>query len=150
MRFWKQMRTEWKRWDSYAVKFHDDVIKWQHFPRHWPFVWEIHRSPVNSPHKGQWRQALMFSFICAWINGCVNNKEASNLIRHRANYNAIVKWWSIAVLLFVRIKQIPEFMRLYTETGSNRPCWISQMQMNEILDVGSKCLIFCAYFGIMK
>ena len=24
-----------------------------------------HRSPVNSPHKGQWRGALMFSLICA-------------------------------------------------------------------------------------
>ena len=23
----------------------------------------------NSPHKGQWRGALMFSLICAWING---------------------------------------------------------------------------------
>ena len=44
---------------------HDDVIKWKHFPRYWPFVWGIHRSPVNSPHKGQWRGALMFSLICA-------------------------------------------------------------------------------------
>ena len=32
---------------------HDDVIKWKHFPRYWPIVWGIHRSPVNSPHKGQ-------------------------------------------------------------------------------------------------
>ena len=23
---------------------HDDVIKWKHFPRYWPFVWGIHRS----------------------------------------------------------------------------------------------------------
>ena len=23
---------------------HDDVIKWKHFPRYWPFVREIHRS----------------------------------------------------------------------------------------------------------
>ena len=46
--------------------FHDDVIKWKHFPRCWPFVRGIHRSsPVNSPHKGQWRGALMFSLICA-------------------------------------------------------------------------------------
>ena len=28
-----------------------------------------HRSPVNSPHKGQWREILMFSLICTWING---------------------------------------------------------------------------------
>ena len=47
---------------------HDDVIKWKHFPRYWPFVRRIHRSPVNSPHKGQWRRTLMFSLICVWIN----------------------------------------------------------------------------------
>ena len=32
---------------------HDDVIKWKHFPRHWPFVRGTHRSPVDSPLKGQ-------------------------------------------------------------------------------------------------
>ena len=46
------------------------------FPRYWPFVRGIHRSPVNSPHKGQWRGALMFSLICACINGWVNNWDA--------------------------------------------------------------------------
>ena len=46
-------------------QFHDDVIKWKHFPRYWPFVMGIHRSPVNSSHKDQWRGALMFSLICA-------------------------------------------------------------------------------------
>ena len=34
-----------------------------------PFVRGIHRSPVNSHHKGQWWGALMFSFICAWQLG---------------------------------------------------------------------------------
>ena len=48
---------------------HDDVIKWKHFPRSWSFVRGIHRSPVNSTHKGQWRGALMLSLICARING---------------------------------------------------------------------------------
>ena len=42
---------------------HDDIIKWKYFPRYWPFVRGIHRSPVNSPHKGQWRGAMMFSLI---------------------------------------------------------------------------------------
>ena len=55
--------------------YHDDVIKWKHFPRYWPFVRGINRSLVNSPHKGQWHGALMFSFICAWINDWVNNRE---------------------------------------------------------------------------
>ena len=44
---------------------HDDVIKWDHFPCYWPFVRGTHRSQVDSPHKGQWRGALMFSLICA-------------------------------------------------------------------------------------
>ena len=50
----------------------------------------IHRSPVNSPHKGQWRGALMFSLICVWMNGWVNNREAGELRRYRAHYDVIV------------------------------------------------------------
>ena len=69
---------------------HDDVIKWKHFPRYWPFVRGIHRSPVNSPHKGQWRGALMCSLICAWINGWVNNRAAGDMRRHCAHYYVIV------------------------------------------------------------
>ena len=75
---------------SWKSDTHQDVIKWKHFPRYWSFVRGIHRSPVNSPHKGQWRGALMFSLICAWINGWVNNREASDLRRHRAHYDVIV------------------------------------------------------------
>ena len=41
--------------------------------------------PVNSPHKGQWRGNLMFSLICVWINGWVNNREAG--------------WGAIAVIM---------------------------------------------------
>ena len=69
---------------------HDDVIKWKHFPRYWPFVRGIHRSPVNSPHKGQWRLALMFSMICGWINDWVNNREAGDLRRHPVHYDVAV------------------------------------------------------------
>ena len=69
---------------------HDDVIKWKHFPRYWPFVLGIYRSPVNSLHKGQWRRALMFSLICVWINGWVNNREAGDLRRYRAHYGVSV------------------------------------------------------------
>ena len=69
---------------------HDDVIKWKHFPCYWTFVRGIHRSPVNSPHKGQWRGPLMFSLTYAWINGWVNNHEAGHLRRHRAHYDVIV------------------------------------------------------------
>ena len=69
---------------------HDDVIKWKHFPRNWPFVQGIHRSPVNSPHKGQWRGALIFSLICVWINDWVDNREAGDLRRYRTHSDVIV------------------------------------------------------------
>ena len=82
---------EWHDIDHVTLSFmHDDVIKWKHFPRHWPFVRGIHWSPVNSPHKGQWRGALIFSLICSWINGWVNNGEASDLTRHGTHYDVIV------------------------------------------------------------
>ena len=58
-----------------------------HFPRYWPFVWGIHRSLLNSPHKGQWRGALMVSLICAaWTDGCVNTRDAGDLWRYRVHY----------------------------------------------------------------
>ena len=69
---------------------HDDVIKWKHFRRNWPFVRGIHRSPVNSPYKGQWRRALMFSLIYARINGWVNNRGAGDLRRHPDHYDVNV------------------------------------------------------------
>ena len=68
----------------------DDVIKWKHFPRYWPFVWGVHWSPVNSPHKGQWRGALLFSLICARINVWVNNRETGDLRRHRTHYDVTI------------------------------------------------------------
>ena len=69
---------------------HDDVIKWKHFPGYWPFVWGIHRWPVNSPHKGQWRKTLMFSLICAWTNAWINTRDAGYSRRHQAHYDVAV------------------------------------------------------------
>ena len=57
------------------------------FPRYWPFKQGIHRSPVNSLHKGQWRGAFMFSLR---IDGWVDTREAGDLRRHHAHYDVIV------------------------------------------------------------
>ena len=51
------------------------------------------RSPVNFPHKGQWRGALTFSLICAWTNGSANYRDAGDLRRHQANYDVTVMIW---------------------------------------------------------
>ena len=73
-----------------ASGFYDDVIKCSHFPRYWPFVRGIHRSPVNSPHKGQWRGALMYSLICTWTKVWANNRVADYLNCHRAHHGVTV------------------------------------------------------------
>ena len=56
--------------------------------RYWSFVRGNHRSPLNSPHKGQWSGALMFSFISAWTNGWVNNRDPGDL-RHDHAYHDV-------------------------------------------------------------
>ena len=50
----------------------------------------IRRWPANSPHKGQWCGALMFSLICAWINDWVNSGLAGDLRRYRTHYDVTV------------------------------------------------------------
>ena len=96
--------TQSKAWSGVQVRVfgHDDVIKWNHFPGYWPFVRGIHRSPVNSPHNGQWRGALIFFLINAWINNWVNDREAANLRCHRAHYDATVMdaWRSANMMIF--------------------------------------------------
>ena len=109
--------------------WHDDVIKWKHFQRYWPFVRGIHRSPVNSPHKGQWRGALIFSLICVWINGWVNNSEAGDLRHHRAHYDVIVM--NFASLLFKQNCEPVSWKKPHIYFKSNipdnkvyeAPCW---------------------------
>ena len=62
--------------NCYGKTFHRNDTKitaWRRhqmetFPRCWSFVGGNHRSAVNSPHKGQWRGALMLTLICVWIN----------------------------------------------------------------------------------
>ena len=71
----------------------------------------IHWSPVNSPHKGQWRRALIFSLICIWINGWVNNREAGDLRCYRAHYDVIVM--SIPCHVFVSVNQVASMKPFY-------------------------------------
>ena len=98
---------------------HDDVIKWKHFPRYWPFVREIHWSPVNSFHKGKRRGALMFSLICAWTNGWANNREAGNLRRHSAVYDVTLMFGNtfaniMPCVLFLYFSMIFIYIQIYS------------------------------------
>ena len=98
----------WLYLGLYFVPFHDDVIKWIHFPRYWPFVRGIYRSPVKSPHNGQWRGDLIFSLGCAWINGWIKNREAGDLRRHRAHYDVILMYHAMIMKIRVRCFNQPK------------------------------------------
>ena len=49
-----------------------------------------HLSLVDSPYKGQWCAALMFSLIWPWTNGWANNRDAGDLRCHHAHCDITV------------------------------------------------------------
>ena len=58
----------------FILNKYDDVSKWKHCPRYWPFVQGIHRGPVNSPHK--W--SVMRSFH-VFFDLCLNKRLSKQL-----------------------------------------------------------------------
>ena len=80
------------RWDAKTLTLCQCVAWWHQMETFSALlalcVWNL-PVPVNSPNKGQWRGALMFSFISAWIHGWVSNREAGDLRHRRAHYDAI-------------------------------------------------------------
>ena len=106
-----------------------------------------HQSPVNSPHKGQWRRALMFSLICTWTNGWANNRNAGDLRRHRVHYD-------VTVMLERHVCTILEMVgQKWAPTCdcdiSNRPVANPTMHLSHILQCTfskQKCVHICAHF----
>ena len=88
-----------------CVCVHDNVITWKHFPRYWPYVRGIHRSPVKSPLKGQWRGALMLQLICAWTKGWVNSREPGDLRCYCAHYD-------VTLMVFSRPDWLKQTLRM--------------------------------------
>ena len=108
---------------------HDDVIKWEHFPRYWPFVQIIHRSLVNFPDKSKWRRALMFSLILAWINCWVNNGEACDLRRHRAHYGIIAMNQHASKWVFLS-RSVSPSQSIGNSTACSKACWGKKQRMH--------------------
>ena len=79
--------------------------------------------PVNSPHKGQWRRALMFSLIWAWINDWVNNHEAGDLRRHRGHYAVNVMPLKLVWTGFVWFLSLPIDPNWYTINTKTNFTW---------------------------
>ena len=55
---------------------HHYVIKWNHFPRYWPFV----REPTGD----HWQRLVteLWCLMCAWKNGWANSLDAGDLRHH--------------------------------------------------------------------
>ena len=62
--------------------------------------------PVDSTHKGQWRGALMFSLICAWTSGWVNNCEAADSRRYNAHYDVTAMHPTTSAIIAIRWRNI--------------------------------------------
>ena len=54
-----------------------------------------HSINVRRNAVAQISKSLMFSLICAWTNGWVNNRDAGHLRRHRAHYDVIIMKYPI-------------------------------------------------------
>ena len=97
----------WPAWLSPFTGLHGSVyllacmarsIYWPAWWLNWMEIFSVQlalsagNSPalVNSPHKGQWRWALMLSLICVCINGWVNNREAGDLRPRCGHYDVNV------------------------------------------------------------
>ena len=108
----------------------DDVIKWKHFLRYWPFVQRIYRSPVNFPHKGPWRGALMFYLICVWTNNKENNRDAGDLKRHGAHYD-------------VTLMHLAHVFSTWTPDIPLKPLWQRSCASHQIKAVGQMLTYVC-------
>ena len=125
---------------------------WRHqmetFPRYWPFVLGIHRSPVNSPHKGQWRGALTFSFICAWINGWITNREAGDLRPTRAHYDVtalsevgtvmLIPYYYFQVAVLHLTIEYPQMMLIGNKTAYG----LQWVDINECMQIDSNDILY--------
>ena len=113
----------------------DGVIKWKYFPRYWPFVRRIHRSPANSPNKGQWRGALMFSLICAlnkWLSEQSWNWRFETPSRSLSRHCNVVandwqaSWWRHQMAIFSALPSLCAGNSSVTgEFSSQRPVTLS-------------------------
>ena len=82
---------------------------------------EIHRSSVDSPHKGQWRGVLMLFLICAWTNVWANNGDTGDLRHHRTHYDAAVM---LGIQAHIPFKHFTKYFVYVISYISNVRNWI--------------------------
>ena len=89
---------------------HDDVIKWKHFPRHWPSFGEFTGDRVTGHLGGEFTGEFPAErpvtrsfdvFIDLRLNNdWVNNREAGDLRRYRTHFDVIVMCILLLILIY--------------------------------------------------
>ena len=122
---------------------HEGIIKWKHFPRYWPFVHGIHRSPVNSPHKGQWRGALMRRHRAHYDVIVMNDFDSDEASENKFMRFMITAFrWGICLILTVNYQNIcmynwcfPGFIQNYTDVFNDHCRKLFKIHINNSFDL---------------
>ena len=91
------------RWKNRSCNEPLDIIEryvtWirfmKYFPRHSPLCEGNPRITDDSPHKGQWCVAMMFSLMCVWTKVCANSRDAGDFRSQGTHCDVIVMWNAI-------------------------------------------------------
>ena len=132
---------------KYVLLFQDDVIRCKHFPCYWPFKWGINRSIVDSPHKGQWCGALMFSVMPAWPKEWTNNRDASDLRRHHGRCDVtVMQWFGIVLICMTLIAYFSCWNEFKFKTTSQ---WLQKLSYcyfyTHILSIGANLFLYYSH-----
>ena len=94
-----------------ASSKHDDVIKWNHFPRYWAFVRE---SPVTAGFPSQRLVTRSFEvFFDLHLNKRLCNRDTSDLRRPSAHYD-------VTVLNLYPLNHIPQNNKIHSFITQNQ------------------------------
>ena len=72
-----------------------DIMAWERFPQHWPFVRGIHRSLADSPHKGPVKPR--FNVLLATLDKLLARKTKQNKTKQTVDLSVI---WDARTLLW--------------------------------------------------
>ena len=93
---------------------------------------------VNSPHKGQWRGALMFPLICVGINCWINSPEAGDLKRYCFHYDVIVMYMASLRNTGSKERLFSMFRATYFVWFNTRKLWNEQHIFYDLTPANSK------------
>ena len=85
---------------------HDDVIKWKHFPRYWPFVGGNPTVVGRFPSQKPVTRSFDFFLWSAWTNGWANNRWFETPLRWRhcnVTKSNCLSWLSLMLFQYNRV-----------------------------------------------